>query len=73
MSDGPASTRIWWANTASWPSRAATPVTVAISQVSEKAGSARFPTMTGCTNSTATCWASVLDPPVPNTSSLPPW
>ena len=35
------------------------------------AGSARLPTMTGWTNSTATCCASVLAPPVPNTTSLP--
>ena len=49
------------------------PVTVATSEVSEMAGSARLPTMTGCTNSTATCWASVLGPPVPKTTSLPPW
>ena len=31
--------------------------------VSEMAGSARLPTITGWTNSTATCWASVLAPP----------
>ena len=42
------------------PSRAAIPVTVATSAVSEMAGSARLPTMTGWTNSTATCCASVL-------------
>jgi len=39
----------------------------------EIAGSARLPTITGCTNSTATCRASVLDVPVPKTTSLPPW
>ena len=54
------------------PWLAATPVTVAISEVSEIAGSARFPTMTGWTNSTATCCASVLAPPVPKTTSFPP-
>ena len=54
------------------PSRSAIPVTVAMSVVSEMAGSARLPTMTGCTNSTATCCASVLAAPVPNTTSLPP-
>ena len=48
------------------------PVIVATSVVSEMAGSARLPTMTGCTNSTATCCASVLAAPVPNTTSLPP-
>ena len=37
------------------------------------AGSARLPTITGCTNSTATCCASVLAAPVPKTTSLPPW
>ena len=46
--------------------------TVATSVVSEMAGSARLPTITGWTNSTATCCASVLDPPVPNTTSFPP-
>src|SRR5271166_4000184 len=54
------------------PSRAAIPVTVATSVVSAIAGSARLPTITGCTNSTATCWASALAPPVPKTTSLPP-
>ena len=47
-------------------------VSVATSVVSEMAGSARLPTITGWTNSTATCCASVLAPPVPNTTSLPP-
>src|SRR6516165_1029317 len=54
------------------PSRSAIPVTVAMSVVREMAGRARLPTITGCTNSTATCCASVLDAPVPNTTSLPP-
>ena len=48
-------------------------MTVATSVVSEMAGSARLPTITGWTNSTATCCASVLAAPVPNTTSLPPW
>ena len=72
MSSGAARYRIWWANIASMPSRAATPVTVATSAVSEIAGSARLPTITGWTNSTATCCASVLAGPMPNTTSLPP-
>ncbi len=55
------------------PSRAARPVTVAMSAVSEMAGRARLPTITGWTNSTATCRASVLAAPIPNTTSLPPW
>src|SRR5215467_3119613 len=55
------------------PSRSAIPVTVATSVVREMAGRARLPTITGCTNSTATCCASVLAVPVPNTTSLPPW
>ena len=72
MSAGPARKRIWCAKMAATPSRSAIPVTVATSVVSEMAGSARLPTITGCTNSTATCCASLLDPPVPNTTSLPP-
>src|SRR5215218_3550562 len=31
-----------------------------------------LPTITGCTNSTAMCWASVLGPPLPKQTSLPP-
>ena len=72
MSPGSARYRSWWEKIASMPSRSAIPVTVAMSVVSEMAGSARLPTITGCTNSTATCCASVLAPPVPNTTSLPP-
>src|ERR1700733_8160117 len=72
MSAGPARNRIWWAKIASTPERSAIPVTVATSVVSEMAGSARLPTITGWTNSTATCCASVLAPPVPNTTSFPP-
>src|ERR1700733_12772309 len=72
MSAGSARNRIWWAKIASTPERSAMPVTVATSLVSEMAGSARLPTMTGWTNSTATCCASVEEPPVPNTTSLPP-
>ena len=72
MSAGVARWRIWWAKIAPMPSRSAMPVTVAASAVSEMAGSARLPTITGCTNSTATCRASVLDDPVPKTTSLPP-
>ena len=63
MSAGPARYRSWWAKMASTPSRSAMPVTVATSVVSEMAGSARLPTITGWTNSTATCWASVLGSP----------
>ncbi len=73
MSAGSARYLIWCAKISAMPSLAATPVTVATSVVSEMAGSARLPTITGWTNSTATCWASVLAPPVPKTSSLPPW
>src|SRR6478752_8055852 len=73
MSAGSASRAIWWAKMPSMPSLAASPVTVATSAVSEMAGSARLPTITGWTNSTATCSASVLSVPVPNTTSLPPW
>src|ERR1039457_2174780 len=69
---GCARKRIWCAKIAATPSRSAIPVTVATSVVSEMAGSARLPTMTGWTNSTATCCASVLAPPMPNTTSLPP-
>jgi hypothetical protein len=47
MSSGPARHRIWWAKMSPMPSRAASPVTVAMSAVSEMAGSARLPTMTG--------------------------
>ena len=36
------------------------------------AGSARLPTITGCTNSTETCCASVEYGPRPNASSRPP-
>src|SRR5215471_12221682 len=73
MSAGSASRPIWWAKMPSMPSLAASPVTVATSAVSDMAGSARLPTITGWTNSTATCSASVLSVPVPNTTSLPPW
>jgi hypothetical protein len=72
MSAGSASMLIWCAKMPSMPSPAASPVTVATSAVSEIAGSARLPTITGWTNSTATCRASVLSEPVPNTTSLPP-
>src|SRR6516165_4118896 len=37
-----------------------------------RAGRARFPTMTGCTNSTETCWASVAYGPWPKASNRPP-
>src|SRR5690349_15135123 len=73
MSAGSASRPIWWAKMPAMPSLAASPVTVATSAVSEMAGSALLPTITGWTNSTATCSASVLSVPVPNTTSLPPW
>jgi hypothetical protein len=59
-------------NTCAKPLRSATPVRVATSLVSETAGNARLPTMTGCTNSTEMCWASVLGAPFPNRMSLPP-
>ena len=72
ISAGRATARSWWAKIAATPSRSAIPVTVATSVVSEMAGSARLPTITGCTNSTATCCASALGPPVPKTMSLPP-
>lgn len=36
------------------------------------AGKARLPTMTGCTNSTETCWASVAAEPLPKARSRPP-
>src|SRR5829696_535936 len=36
------------------------------------AGRARLPTMTGCTNSTETCWASVAAEPLPKARSRPP-
>src|SRR5690348_12820524 len=72
MSLGRARYLSWWEKIAAIPSRSAIPVTVATSAVSEMAGSARLPTMTGWTNSTATCCASALGPPVPNTTSRPP-
>src|SRR5581483_6568774 len=72
MSSVLARARSWCAKIASTPSRSAIPVTVATSVVSAMAGSARLPTITGWTNSTATCCASALAPPVPNTTSLPP-
>src|SRR5689334_2921053 len=72
MSAGLARYLSWCVKISAMPSRSAIPVTVAASAVSEMAGSARLPTMTGWTNSTATCCASVLAPPVPNTTSLPP-
>ena len=60
MSAGSASSRSCRAKANPIPSRAAIAVTVATSEVSEMAGRAGLPTITGCTNSTATCWASVL-------------
>src|SRR5215211_2609021 len=36
------------------------------------AGRALLPTITGCTNSTETCWASVAAEPLPKARSLPP-
>src|SRR5689334_1730526 len=60
MSAGLARYLSWCVKISAMPSRSAIPVTVAASAVSEMAGSARLPTMTGWTNSTATCCASVL-------------
>jgi hypothetical protein len=72
MSTGLPSIESWQLKTSSSPCRSATPSTVAISLTSDSAGSARFPTMTGWTNSTEMCCASVAEVPMPKTSSVPP-
>src|SRR5712692_10301315 len=73
MSWGRANVLRWCAKVnPAFPS-ANTPLSVALSLVSARAGSARLPTITGCTNSTETCWASVAHAPFPKASSRPPW
>ena len=49
-------------------SRFPAPVNTPMSLVRAIAGNARFPTMIGCTNSTATCWASLACGPSPITN-----
>mmetsp|Transcript_4958 Transcript_4958/g.17991 ORF Transcript_4958/g.17991 Transcript_4958/m.17991 type:complete len:229 (-) Transcript_4958:3577-4263(-) len=70
----PAFTRpgIWRANTSSKPTSLPTAVSMAMSCARLCAGSAGRPAVTGCWNSTATCAASQLEPPLPMVYRRPP-
>ena len=62
----------WRTNTCSKPTSLPTAVIIAMSATRLIAASAGRPAVIGCTNSTATCDASQLEPPLPIENSRPP-